>query len=155
MLVFHITSPSEGIIDSALHVHELLFRHGLNPSRTERRWLQSRKSESLRRDQLIYLEDLANEFLPHTLHPPHAQGEETLDTDGFSFIPPESPLCALYHPNMTIAVFDFVSGLGLVHKKAYPVCGYYERCWKHFNAPWADRVEMMVRDVEERCECGA
>ncbi|TEB27603.1 hypothetical protein FA13DRAFT_1736458 [Coprinellus micaceus] len=171
---------------------------------TASKWYQDRKavgcwtSLSTRRDQLLYLEDLANEILPplpallpvhskpgvkqlmsaqdhllsHTLRssspspsissPPQATYSPTakwgagakagsgLATDKKT----GRPRTIAYHPDTTVALFDFVSHEGLAHKRRYPVHEYHERCWRYIDGTWADRVSGMVRDVEDGCEPG-
>ncbi|KAJ3524353.1 hypothetical protein NMY22_g11035 [Coprinellus aureogranulatus] len=166
------------------------------------KWYQDRKASgcwtslSTRRDQLLYLEDLANEILPPlpAHNPVHskagvkqlmsAQDYALFNTTASSEPSPSvtspsnttytptpkwggmknpslakdpktgKPRAISYHPDTTVALFDFVSHEGLANKQRYPIHDYHEKCWKYINLPWADRVAAMVKDVEDGCEPG-
>lgn len=131
---------------------------------------------SLRRDQLLYLEDLANDLLNPPISPSRpfsnpvvCSASPPLTAPSLDRLHPSPSHCAngksdtetgrlstvSSHPEMTIALFDFVSGKGLTFKRNYPMREFQEKCGKYINIPWADRVARMIQNVATSRECNA
>lgn len=99
----------------------------------------------VRRDYVLYIENLANE----ELWPP-VERDATRETSQRRIQSTNKRLPGqLYHPDTTIAVFDFASFEGLALRSKYPLNAYHDACWKYVNLEWQTRVMRMYRDVEE------
>lgn len=114
-------------------------------------WYKARRNDGhwihypVRRDYVLYIENLANE----ELWPP-VERDATRETSQRRIQSTNKRLPGqLYHPDTTIAVFDFASFEGLALRSKYPLNAYHDACWKYVNLEWQTRVMWMYRDVEE------
>ncbi|KAF6750965.1 hypothetical protein DFP72DRAFT_908942 [Ephemerocybe angulata] len=103
----------------------------------------------IRRDQLIYIEYLANEALPHISRLHSNRIERTLPSTSALEIGGSGRSPFVYREDVSITLFDLASSKGLETKVNRPIAEHAEECWKGLAGDWDARIQRLVMDVKE------
>ncbi|KAF5332828.1 hypothetical protein D9611_005488 [Ephemerocybe angulata] len=98
----------------------------------------------IRRDQLTFIEHLANERLPLILAPDKWSALGEADTPDIVSLPSR--------PEPTVALFDTTALYSIPSNLHHPISAHTDTIWRQINGVWDGRVQRLVKRAAERPE---